>query len=160
MSDEETDTENEGFIVHEVNWRSRLVNRLIAKLDDRYNSSRAQTNNNCKPRSARHLGSPSQRPPPKCAPQWAVAESSSTSSSPASSNGQTVVDSPNTPATPLPLSQQLPTNLTTPRCQPRNNSTPSSSSFTSPRVQLQFDDEEVDDLELDEMIMNATRHRI
>ena len=151
------DTENEGFVVHKVNWRSRLVNRLVAKLDERYISSRAQ-NTNCKPRSARHLGSPSQRSSPKGAPHWATAEPSSGSVSPTSSNEQSVaVDSPNTPATPLPLAS-LPPNSTTPRRQKQNTSMPSSSSIISPRVQLQFDNNEDDDLELYEMIMDATRN--
>lgn len=162
MSDEETDDENEGFVVHKVSWRSRLVNRLVAKLDERYISSRTQ-NTNCKPRSARRLGTPSQRHPPNGAPQWAIAEPSSRSSSPIiSSNEQSVlVDSASTPATPLPLAP-LHQNSATPRSQQvvsQNTSTPSGSSVNSPRVQLQFDSGEDDDLEFEQMIVDATRHR-
>lgn len=157
MSDEETDTENEGFIVHKVEWRSRVVNRLIAKLDERYNSSRTQ-NTNSKRRSTRSLGSASQRSPPKGALRWAISEQSSPESSPTSTEQS--VSAPSLPLTPLPSNTTTP-NTTTPRRLPvelqSTFSTPTGSSATSPRIQLQFDDNEDDDLELDRMIMNATR---
>ena len=36
MSDEETDIEEDGFIVHQLKWRSKLLNTLIARVDKRY----------------------------------------------------------------------------------------------------------------------------
>lgn len=80
MSDEETDTENEGFIIHRVEWRSRPINRLIAKLDECYNSSRAQISK-CKTKSARRLGPPSLRTSPRDAPHWAVTKSTNSATS-------------------------------------------------------------------------------
>ena len=79
MSDEETDTEDEGFVVHKPEWRSKLVNRLVTKLDERYNSTRAKKSTS-KPRSARRLGSLSQRQPPKNVPHWSLAKKSSQTS--------------------------------------------------------------------------------
>ena len=118
MSDEETDDENEGFVVRKVGWRSNLLNRLIKKLDERYNLSRTRSTK-CKTRCARHLGSPSLRSPPKDVPIWAISKPSH--SIPLSTidlnttdtTGSTSVQ-PSTSQTPLQTNIVMPMNVVTP----------------------------------------------
>ena len=165
MSDEETDEEGEGFIVHKLNWRSELVNKLIAVLNNRYNSSRKQKSNN-KPREIRKPGTPSIRLPPKGAPQWAVTDAtlSSGTSTPTSSTELDLLKTTSAVtiqnAQPIllqsPISMGNDTILTA--------TTPTGGiSTTSPRVNLFTEDGEddsyVEDEELDELIRDATMNK-
>ena len=90
MSDEETDDDEGGFVIHRPSWRSDVVVKLMEKLDKRYEASR-QSKEHCKPREQRRIGSSSNRPPPKGAPTWAIMSSSEDSSS-------SLLSTPTTPA--------------------------------------------------------------
>ena len=72
MSDEETDEEDGGFITHKPNWRSDLLNRLLTRLERRYDNSRKNSTVRTKPRERRQLGEWSTRPKPFGAPKWTV----------------------------------------------------------------------------------------
>lgn len=50
MSDEETDSEDEGFIIRTPSWRSDLLNKLIARLDRRYEEKRKSATSRSKPK--------------------------------------------------------------------------------------------------------------
>ena len=93
MSDEETDTEEGGFIVHQLNWRSKLLNLLITRVDKRYEEGRKV--NRAKPRESRRLGVPSTRPPPANAVKWALdaADQGMSSSGDACDEGSSSSDS-------------------------------------------------------------------
>ena len=56
MSDEETDKESNGFTVHKLSWRSNVLNRLLSRLDGRYDESRKNSTIHTKPREQRKLG--------------------------------------------------------------------------------------------------------
>lgn len=75
MSDEETDNEEGGFVVHQLKWRSKVLNVLIARLDTRYEESRKT--NRSKPREKRRIGDQSVGEPPSGAAKWTVDNSSS-----------------------------------------------------------------------------------
>ena len=81
MSDEETDSENAGGLIRRpLQWRSKQLNVLFEKLDQRYLQSR-ENKENVKPLKQRRTGQSSVRPAPKSAPQWAISESYSHSTS-------------------------------------------------------------------------------
>jgi hypothetical protein len=74
MSDEETDTEDRSTLVKRTpKWRSEKLNELLCKLDDRYIKSR-EKKDSIRPMKPRKTGSPSDRSPPKSAPDWALAD--------------------------------------------------------------------------------------
>ena len=74
MSDEETDNESNGFTVHKLSWRSNVLNRLLSRLDGRYDESRKNSTICTKPREQRKLGEFSDRTKPFDAPQWTLME--------------------------------------------------------------------------------------
>ena len=77
MSDEETDNEGTGFTVHELSWRSNLLNRLLSRLDKRYDEHRKKSTLRTKAREIRILGEYSTRSKPFGAPKWTFQEQSS-----------------------------------------------------------------------------------
>lgn len=161
MSDEETDDESDGgFVIHKLEWRSRLLNQLVSRLDDRYEKSREESTIKRKIRAPRRTGSPSFRTAPRNAPRWALLNSSS--DSPTSS-------APHTPDHEIPaynisppsLHTSTPTSSTSPNL-PLLTTTPLSSGVltASARVlnycgEAQSDDEYSDDEEFGEMIRSA-----
>ena len=73
MTDEETDSEDEGtFIKRTLTWRSVKCDQLIKKLDERYYMQQREKKRNTKPLKPRKAGSNSERPPPRNAPDWAI----------------------------------------------------------------------------------------
>ena len=72
MTDEETDSEDEGaFIKRSLTWRSVKCDQLINKLDERYMQQRDKKRNT-KPLKPRKVGSQSERCPPRNVLDWAV----------------------------------------------------------------------------------------
>ena len=79
MSDEETDTENGGFTLYKPKWRSDLLNRLLLRLDKRYEESRKKSR--AKPREKRVVSSQySSRRQPLDALNWTVRKTPSNES--------------------------------------------------------------------------------
>lgn len=74
MSDEETDAEGTGFTVRKLSWRSNLLNRLLSRLDKRYEEQRKNSTLRTKPREKRTLGEFSTRGKPFGAPKWTFQE--------------------------------------------------------------------------------------
>ena len=64
MSDEETNIEEGGFIMHQLKWRSKLLNSLIARVNKRYVIEGNRKVNCAKPRESRRFGVQSVRVPP------------------------------------------------------------------------------------------------
>ena len=78
MSNEETDSEDHStFIRRSPGWRSTALNKLIAKLDQKYSRKKDSS----KPAKKRIDGALSNRTPPTNAPRWAVVREVSTSES-------------------------------------------------------------------------------
>lgn len=127
MSDEETDDDEGGFIIHKPDWRSTIVVKLIDKLDQRYEKTR-QSKEHSRPREQRRIGTPSIRPPPRNAPSWATNLSSEESSPSQQSN-------PTTPASII-------SNASTPPCGSSSQTTPfrTAASDIAPRS-LSYDEE-------------------
>lgn len=95
MSDEETDDEGNGFLVKKLQWRSNLLNRLVARLDKRYHESRNSTTVRKKPRESRKPGGHSLRKRPYGAPKWTYEENLCTPAvTPASEVEDLVTDEP------------------------------------------------------------------
>ncbi len=82
MSDEETDDESTGFKIRKLGWRSNLLNRLLSRLDKRYDESRKKSTVRTKPREKRTLGELSIRGKPFGAPKWTFQDQSFPTESP------------------------------------------------------------------------------
>ena len=69
MSDEETDDEDDQFFIHRtLPWRSPELNKLILKIDKRYNKNKDDS----RPLKPRREGKPSARTFPKNPIPWAI----------------------------------------------------------------------------------------
>ena len=83
MSDEETDCDDEGFIIRKPSWRSDLLNKLLLRLDKQYEDKRKSATSRSKPKEKRKSGTFSTRQEPEGIPKWAfkkACESSPSSS--------------------------------------------------------------------------------
>ena len=72
MSDEETDTENDGFIQRTPKWRNGHLSKLLMKLDEKY--SKSSKTDKTRPTKPRRQGPYSDRMPPLNAPKWALSK--------------------------------------------------------------------------------------
>ena len=77
MSDEETDNEDEGFIIRKPSWRSDLLKKLIMRLDRRYENKRKSSTSRSKPKEKRKPGNLSTRTQPQGIPKWALQQAPS-----------------------------------------------------------------------------------
>ena len=175
MSDEETDSENEGgFVVRKLEWRSTLLNKLVAKLDDRYKKSRQENTNKRKVRAPRRTGSPSLRRIPCNAPKWTLSNgigSASTTSTPPHSPDIPTYNTPPSPShtSPSQPNSTVPSNSSNPSHTSTcfTTTTPLSSGLLTASARMLSYSEELrgapsdsesidDDPELDEMIRSTT----
>lgn len=93
MSDEETDYESEGFIIRKPLWRSDLLNKLLLRLDKRYDDQRKSATRR-KPREKRKIGTFSIRKEPQGVPKWALKKTQSPSSSGSLSSNDSSIETP------------------------------------------------------------------
>ena len=92
MSDEETESEGDGFVIRIPSWKSDLLNKVLSRLDKRYDAKRATSCS--KPKENRKIGTCSTREVPEGIPKWAVKKVSSSSSvsTDVSPSSSTVID--------------------------------------------------------------------
>ena len=160
MSDEETDNESNGFTVHKLSWRSNVLNRLLSRLDGRYDESRKNSTICTKPREQRKLGEFSDRTKPFGAPQWTLMEPQDAESPitpptcdgrrQASHNPEIYGHSSDLASTPCYSMEPV---------QRRNDRTPNSApshSLQPAQLFQEWDEEYVSDEELDTLIRAAT----
>lgn len=143
MTDEETDDEEGGFITHKPHWRSALVEKLIQRLDQRYEEMRKKRDHS-KPREQRHPGSPSIRVSPKGAPSWSIQQQCSESQeslSPSTDDPTFVAEPQITP------------------CRPSTTATARTLPFDSNASDSDLEPEN-SDTELDTMIRAATDYNL
>lgn len=170
MSDEETDNEGTGFTVHKLGWRSNLLNRLLSRLDKRYDENRKNSTLRTKPREKRTLGEYSTRCKPFGASKWTFQEQSSLTEteSPVSVQQSPPTESPITPQR-LSSRRALRTfqdsarsNIDTPTADPMCSSqtTPSGSLSNALDPTQLFEESDVDNIvsddELETLIRAAT----
>ena len=70
MTDEETDTENDGFIKRTPKWRNSHLSKLLMKLDEK--CSKSSKMDKTRPMKPCRQGPYSDRMPPLNAPKWAL----------------------------------------------------------------------------------------
>ena len=68
MSSEES--QDDDLLVHSLPWRSKLVDSMFQKIDEKIALNRSSRSKRQK--KARKTGQPSSRPCPSNAPEWAV----------------------------------------------------------------------------------------
>lgn len=145
-----------------LQWRSRLLNQFVSKLDDCYEKFRQENSNKSKLRSPRCTGLPSLRTAPNEAPKWTLWNDTSTSSTSSQSSVHVVNSYNTTPSS----SHTPPTQPNTIPISSSNDTHTSHSGFLTASARMlhysdeqngdQSDNESIDDdPEFDQMICSA-----